>query len=163
MTNNRKPWHWHERQVVREHYRRMSTRELAARLGRTIGSVTREAGRLGMSGENHRPWRWTKARKQRFCEAYARDPAEAAERFGLTRMSANSYASRWGYHIRRPWSSEEDAAIALYWPQHRDEELLSIVTRSKSAITNRAYKLGLRRPALHDWTKWRFSEGNKHG
>lgn len=154
----RQPWHFHERRFVRENYRKMPTREIAARLGRTVGSIKREAARLGLSGANHRPWKWSDAKKRRFLELYRSNPALAAERFGLTRMSANAYASRFfGAPIRRPWSSDEDSILRALWPQHSDEELAArLKGRSMGAARSRAYKLGLRRPAIHCWTSWRF-------
>ena len=142
---------------MREHYHRLPTPQIAAHLQRTVGAVKKVAERLGVVRANHAPYRWTPRRWSAFGELYRRDPGEAARRFGLTRMSANAYASRLGYHVRRPWTPGDDAVLRELWPQYQDAALRERLCRSQRALLSRAFKIGLRRPAVHNWTKWRFS------
>lgn len=153
----RKMWFLQERRLLREMYGIASTIEIAARLGRTASSVRREASRLGLCGMNHAPYRWTNSRKQRFVNTYKVDPKMAAERFGLSRQSANSYASRWGANVRKAWTEAEDSIIREFWPRHEESQIVARIDRTMGSIRSRAYKIGLRRPAIHEWTRWRFT------
>jgi len=162
MPREQRMWTFSERQYVKAEYQRLGAVRLAQELGRSVWSIKHAARKMRVVTENHCSSRWTNDRKQAFCDLYKRDPDAACRRFGLTPMSANSYASRWGAVARKRFSAQEDELIRSLWPEHRDDELRAATGRTDSALRTRAHRLGLRRPAVHDWMKdFRFSEVNQ--
>ena len=69
-----RPWTEEEKEFIRQNYRKMPTREIAARLNRSVDSIINSSGPLGISAGPPRPW--SDADIQYMSDNYGKIPKE---------------------------------------------------------------------------------------
>jgi len=168
-TRSHPPWEEWETDAdnfMRGNYGKMQTKQLAAALGRTIGSIQNRAVALGLTRPTvqgpKRPW--SEEDERYVLAGYGKIPTKAiAGYINRTRLAVYNRAShpRWGRAVprtvRRKWEHSEDNVLRFDYGKLPTRSICRALSRTLSSVNCRAHKLGLTRPTAkatrRDWTE----------
>lgn len=120
-----KPWVPSEERFVREHYRRMSVRAIAEKLGRTASAVYRWADRDGIM-QRRRAWTEDMDARARKLHAEGWSDAEISDEVGFCRRAVGEWRQRGGLGSNANSQRRRDAVAALTRLQCEDNGVASL-------------------------------------
>lgn len=149
----KRAWTAEEDNLIREYHLRLSWKEIAKRLNRSISGVQLRARALGLKQKGPRSWT---DREDEFLRAHWSEPdaGELAEQLDRTVVAVLSRAHKLGLLDKRNWWTEQDEAFLLeHWQDRSYPWIAQQLNRPIGTVCFYAQKLGLRKQQQRPWTE----------
>lgn len=149
------PWTEEEMALIRKHYGRMTNRELHKLIpAHSASAIQKKAAEIGLESElKGRAWTDDEISRMMAAVQECSGYKELASRMpGRDVNSVKNKCRKLGITFSRSWSDKDDAYLKANYAVLDEDELCRSLGRSKTAVKNRAVKLGLKKTARIEWT-----------
>lgn len=187
---NYKQWTKIEDDFIKTNYDKMSTEEIARRLGRTESSIGNRIHRLKLSGRRHygrKTWtkedmekptsnkkekpihsnkQWTKAEDDFLKTNYDKIPnKEIAQRLGRTEASIKQRSAIFKlsgkiYDKRKPWTKEDINYLKENYDKMTNKEIAKVLKRSENSVSSKAFTLRIENDPSKSGLTWEEEDIN---
>lgn len=155
----RKEWTAEEERLLINLYPETLAEDLAKKMGRSLHSIYHKAKKLGLKKSpsfqskiiqvraikiaKARGWLWTEKEIRFLKENWQLPVSELAKKLGRSEIAVTRRL--WSLRLLkvRKWTRKEDTILTKLYATKKDEEIARKIGRTKSAIQQRARKLGL--------------------